>query len=51
MRNRVVKQLLMVCMATALSVSMPMASWAADVKNNDSKIIARRKLWRSIFPD
>lgn len=32
MRNRVVKQLLMVCVATALSVSMPMASWAADVK-------------------
>ena len=32
MRNRVVKQLLMVCMATVLSVSMPMMSWAADDK-------------------
>ena len=32
MRNRVVRQLLMVCMATVLSVSMPMASWAADSK-------------------
>ena len=32
MRNRVVRQLLMVCMATVLSVSMPMASWAADDK-------------------
>lgn len=32
MRNRVVKQLLMVCMATALSVSMPVTSWAADNK-------------------
>lgn len=32
MRNRVVRQLLMVCMATVLSVSVPMASWAADSK-------------------
>lgn len=30
MRNRVVKQLLMVCMATTLSVSVPVVSWGAD---------------------
>lgn len=40
MRNRVVKQLLMVCMATTLSVSVPVVSWGADetskiVENND----------------
>lgn len=32
MKNKIVRQLLMVCMATVLSVSMPMASWAADGK-------------------
>ncbi len=32
MRNRVVKQLLMVCMATVLFVNMPIVSWAADDK-------------------
>lgn len=37
MRNRVVRQLLMVCMATVLSVSMPMASWAADSKKETSE--------------
>lgn len=40
MRNRVAKQLLMVCMAATLSVSVPVVSWGAEetskiVENND----------------
>ena len=37
MRNRVVRRLLMVCMAMALTVSMPMASWAADSQKETSE--------------
>lgn len=43
MRNRVVKQLLMVCMATALSVSMPIASWAADSKDGTEESSKKEK--------
>ena len=32
MKNRIVKQVLMICMVSALSVSMPITSFAADSK-------------------
>lgn len=37
MRKKVVKQLLMVCMVTALSASLSMTSWAADTKEETSE--------------
>lgn len=43
MKNRVVKQLLTVCMVTALSVSMPMASWAADNKKETAETVKEEK--------
>lgn len=59
MRNRVVKQLLMVCMATTLSVSVPVVSWGADDtetieqenKESDSINILKKGVETSIYKD
>ena len=37
MKNRIVKQVLMICMVSALSVSMPITSFAADSKKEASE--------------